>query len=133
MSRFLLLLCFWSLSCLPNTVSAADVTPTAEVRVSPYDSTTTKVTVVSVGTSATKLPTTPLAKRRLVTVQNLGTANVYIGFGTTSAASPALNSSGTEGVALAPWGSLQLNLGPSIFVWGISGTAAQSVRVLEVL
>jgi hypothetical protein len=77
---------------------------------------------VSVGTSATDLVATDLANRKRILVQNLGTKKIYVGnSGVTSA----------NGIEVFSGGSIELDVGPGIDLYAISGTAGQDVRVME--
>lgn len=78
---------------------------------------------VTVGTSEIELPGTPLAGRDTVTIQNRGTSDsIYVGpTGVTTA----------TGLEIGKRSSMTLELGPSVDVFGISGTASQNVRVFE--
>lgn len=79
-------------------------------------------TAVSVGTSAVQIDQ-GTANRRYVLVMNNGTATIYVGKDNTVTTS--------NGIPVSAGSSLSLNLGPSLQLWGISGTAGQDVRVLE--
>lgn len=78
---------------------------------------------VSVGTSATALWSSSLANRRTVLVYNDGSDTVYVGDSSVTT---------SNGVPVAVGSSVSLNLGPGLTLYGISGTAGQDVRTLEV-
>lgn len=64
----------------------------------------------------------PLAGRRLVEVQNLGSKAVYIGFGTVSAA---------NGTRVAAGATYSTELGPDLALKAIAESGTQDVRVLQ--
>lgn len=82
-----------------------------------------KSSSVSVGTSATALWSSSLANRRTVLVYNDGSDTVYVGDSSVTT---------SNGVPVAVGSSVSLNLGPGLTLYGISGTAGQDVRTLEV-
>lgn len=81
---------------------------------------------VTVGTTAVQLDASPLASRKKITVQNLGNKPIYIG------ASDVTVSGATGGTRLSKGSTYELELGPSVALYAISGDAGQDVRVLEV-
>lgn len=100
------------------TKFAAD-TPNPKQLVVASGGTTLDAAAVSVGTTATLVAASD-ATRQSVTLQNLGTADVYFG--------PAAVTTAT-GVKLASNGSLTLDK-QTAAIYAISGSAAQDVRVL---
>lgn len=77
---------------------------------------------VSVGNTATDLVGSDLANRKRILVQNLGTKKIYVGnSGVTTA----------NGIEVFAGGSIELDIGPGIDLYAISGTAGQDVRVME--
>lgn len=77
---------------------------------------------VTVGVTQIALPTTPLANRDELIIQNSGTAPIFIGpTGVTI----------SSGLEIGKRSNGVLKLGPSVDVFGISGTAGQDVRVFE--
>lgn len=64
----------------------------------------------------------PLAGRRLVEVQNLGSKAVYLGFGTVSAA---------NGTRVAAGATFTSDLGPDLALKAIAESGTQDVRVLQ--
>lgn len=79
-------------------------------------------TAVTVGTAAVQIDQ-GTSDRRYVLCVNNGSATVYVGKDKTVTTS--------NGIPVSAGSSLSLNLGPSLQLWGISGTAGQDVRVLE--
>lgn len=79
-------------------------------------------TAVTVGTGPVRIDQ-GTANRRYVLVVNNGSATVYVGKDNTVTTA--------NGIPVAAGASLSLNLGPSLQLWGISGTAGQDVRVIE--
>lgn len=78
---------------------------------------------VTVGVTEIALPTTPLASRDEVIIQNRGTSDsVFIG------PTGVLTTTGLE---IGKRSSATLKLGPSVAIFGISNTASQNVRVFE--
>jgi len=81
-----------------------------------------RATSVTVGTTATKLPATPLSGREVLSIYNNSSNIVYIGHSavTTSTGRP-LPASG---------GAIDLDVSDKLDVYGIS-TASSNVRILE--
>lgn len=77
----------------------------------------------TVGTTEVALPTTALANRRELIIQNLGPVSIYVG--------PTGVSTAT-GIEIGKRSSMTLSLGPSVAVYGISGSAGNNVRVFEI-
>jgi hypothetical protein len=77
----------------------------------------------TVGLTAVELAATPLAGRRFVTIQNEGTADVYIGHANTVTTA--------NGIKISKKSSATFELGEDIDIYAISGTAGQDVRVLQ--
>jgi hypothetical protein len=77
----------------------------------------------SVTTTATALPTTALAQRKKMIVQNLGNKEMFIG-------SAAVTTS--TGARIAAGSNVELELGPSITLYGIVNAGTVDVRVLEI-
>ena len=77
----------------------------------------------TVGVTAAQVLATPLAGRRMVTIQNEGTVDVYMGH----------NASVTtaNGIKISKKSSATYELGEDIDIYMISGTAGQDVRFLE--
>ena len=77
---------------------------------------------ITVTTSATKIPTTPLAGRRCIIIVNISTGTIYIG-----------NSSVTTaiGYQLYTQQSLAIDAGEQIDIYGIAGSSLE-VRYLEI-
>ncbi len=76
----------------------------------------------TVGTSEAALPASALALRKKVLIQNRGTKSIYVGpTGVTT----------STGIEVGKGSTLELNVGPNIALFGISGTAGQNVRVFE--
>jgi hypothetical protein len=81
------------------------------------------VAAVTVGTSAAALPASALANRRTVTVYNNGSATIFLG------PSGVLT---TTGLPVTAGSAFSLDLAAGVVLYGISGSAGQDVRVLEV-
>jgi hypothetical protein len=77
---------------------------------------------VSLGGTALALPSSALAARKYLFVQNLGNRSMYVGPSGVSASS---------GLRLAPNAVGEFRIGPSISLYGISDGTAQDTRVLE--
>lgn len=73
-----------------------------------------KTTVVSVGTTATALPATPVVGRKYIRVQNIGTATVYIGASTVTADTAA-----TGGIQITPYSVWEEDYDNTVIVYGI--------------
>jgi len=81
---------------------------------------------VSVTTSATKLPSTALAGRKYVSIQNVGTITVYIGSSTVTA-----DTASTGGKQLLPYATITRDYDESVDVYGIVATGTCNVIVEE--
>lgn len=77
---------------------------------------------VTVGVTAVALPTTALAGRTRMMVQNVGTKSIFIGDGSVTTA---------NGIEVSKGGTLSLEVGEGVSLSAISGTAGQDVRVFE--
>lgn len=83
--------------------------------------------VVSVTAVATKLPTTPLAGRKTIVIQNLSSNIVYIGSSTVT------TTGATRGHALdTQYDSIAIDLASNVDLYGIAGSASD-VSVLELV
>lgn len=82
-----------------------------------------KATSLAVGTTATAIPTTPLASRKSVIMYNSGTAVIYLG-GT------AVTTSSGLPVGTADY-SPSIDLGTAV-IYGRCSTAGGTIRILEV-
>ena len=81
--------------------------------------------VVSVSTSPTAMPSSPLAQRRVIVIQNLSSNIVYIG------SSDVSTSGGKRGIAMANlYDTLTLEASSDISVYGIAGSTSD-VSILE--
>lgn len=78
----------------------------------------------TVGTSAVELASTPLANRKRIIVQNLGTKSIFLGH--SSAVTTA------SGIEIARGASFELEWGANVDLFAISANAGQDVRVMEV-
>lgn len=77
---------------------------------------------VTVGTTEVALPTTALAGRTRMIIQNRGTKGIHVGpTGVTTA----------SGLGISKGGSLTLEIGEAVSLFGISSAAGQDVRVFE--
>jgi hypothetical protein len=94
-------------------VESADAVPNTAI----------KSSNVSVSNSATLLVASSLANRKLVKIQNAGSRDAAFGTNTVTFAS---------GFRLSPGSYMELELGPSVSLYGITGTGSTDVRVLEV-
>ena len=83
-------------------------------------------TLITVSTTATLIPATAQTNRRRITVQNQGTASVFIG------GSGVTTSGSTKGIELKVGVSLALELKSTALVYGIVASGTQSVVALEI-
>lgn len=84
-----------------------------------------KTSKVTVGSTATKLPTTPLSSRSVITVQNVSDSPIYLGRSTVT------TSGSTQGFVLAgKYSSFTFNLSSAIDLYGIAA-ANSDVIVFE--
>lgn len=77
---------------------------------------------ISIGASATKIPTTALARRKSLWIFNNATNVVYIGDSTVSTA---------NGFPLYPHAVMNIQVEDGIDIYGISSVAAQEIRIIE--
>lgn len=78
-------------------------------------------TAVTVGTSAVALPSSPLAARKVLMVRS--PVDIYLGpSGVTTA----------EGFLVAANTTITLEVGPGLVIYGVCGSAGNSVRVMEI-
>lgn len=82
---------------------------------------TIRQNTVTVGSSATKIPTNPLSNRLSILIMNIGTEAVYIGDSTVTTA---------NGFPIYPRGSLRIDIEDTIDIYGIASTSAEC-RILE--
>jgi len=85
-----------------------------------------KTQTVSVGTSATKLPTTPLVGRAYVSLQNVGSITVYVGDSTVTA-----DTASTGGKQLRPYGIMTRPYDNTVELYGIVSSSTCNVIVEE--
>lgn len=85
-----------------------------------------KTQVVSVTTTATKLPTTPVVGREYVKVQNVGAVFVYIGASTVTA-----DTASTGGIQVPPYGSWIAEYDHTVDVYGRVASGTCNVVVEE--
>lgn len=85
-----------------------------------------KTQVVSITTSATKLPTTPVVGREYVRIQNIGSATVYLGASTVTA-----DTASTGGLQLLPQASWIAPYDHTVDVYGIVASGTCDVVVEE--
>jgi len=81
--------------------------------------------VVTVGTTAVALPTTPLTNRSNMFVQMLSGGQLYLGSATVT------NSGATRGIKIAEGGFVNVDVGPGNLVYGIANAAGKEVAVWE--
>lgn len=104
--------------------SATDVSAASPLPVSEIAAGAVLSTAVTVGTSATALPSSALSSRKSMIVFNNGNTTIYLG------PSGVTTSSGLPVYAGAY--SPAINLGAGVTLYAISGSAGQNVRVFEV-
>lgn len=80
-----------------------------------------KQQTITVGATATKIPTTPLSKRKILLITNISANKIYIG-----------NSSVTtvDGFPLLPWQSARIDIEDNIDVYGVASGNSE-IRILE--
>ena len=83
-------------------------------------------TLISVGTTATLIPGTAQTNRRRITIQNQGTASVFIGGSAVTA------SGSTKGIELKVGTSTPFELKSTALVYGIVASGTQNVVSLEI-
>lgn len=76
---------------------------------------------VTVATSATKIPTTPLANRKVIMIINISTSIVYVGGSSVTT---------SNGWPIYQRAALTLYIEDNIDIYGIAGASAE-VRILE--
>jgi hypothetical protein len=77
---------------------------------------------VTVGTSAVALPSSPLAGRKKLLIQNTSSSDVYVG---------ASDVTTTKGIRIAKGAFMELDIG-DLALYAIAGSAGNDVRILEV-
>lgn len=77
---------------------------------------------VSIGTTATAVPTTALPGRNSMAIKNIGAATVYIGDDTVTT---------VNGYELEAGDSLPIDIGENVTVYGIVASGTVEVRILE--
>lgn len=82
--------------------------------------------IVTVGTTATQLPASNLAGRKLIMIQNVSDKKIYLGSSTVTADETA-----TGGVQLGRGGFVTCEAGPDNDLYGRAGTAGNAVAVWE--
>lgn len=82
--------------------------------------------VVTVGVTASTLPATPLANRKLVFIQHVTDGTVYLGTSTVTADTAA-----TGGFQLGKGGYVSAEAGPADIIYGIGSSATRKVVVWE--
>lgn len=80
---------------------------------------------VSVATTATALPTTALANRKSLLVQNAGNASIWVGSATVT------DTGATAGIEVPKGAFIELDIGPAVSVYGIAVGSAVNANVLE--
>lgn len=85
-----------------------------------------KQQVISVGTSATALPTTALSGRKSIIVKNLSSGVVYIGSSTVTAGTTS-----TGGFQLAQNETFQADIGSNTTLYGIVASSTSNVAIIE--
>lgn len=81
--------------------------------------------LVSVATIATALPTTALANRRSILVQNAGSASIWVGAATVT------SSGATQGIEVPKGGHIELDAGPDVTVYAIASGSAVNAAILQ--
>lgn len=81
--------------------------------------------VVTVGTSAVALPTSPLANRASMFIQMLSGGSLYLGSSTVT------NSGSTRGFMLGNGGYVNVDVGPANLIYGVANAAGKEVLVWE--
>lgn len=95
-----------------------------EVRVANKAESTVLQQIVTVGTTAVALPTTPLAGRKTLMVQMLNSGQLYLGSSTVT------NSGATRGFQLGNGGYAAFDIG-GLALYGVANAANKDVAVLE--
>lgn len=81
--------------------------------------------IVTVGTSAVALPASSLSGRKHILIQNQASASIYLGSASVTA------SGATKGIEIPKGGFWEGDVGPGNVVYGIAGSAGNSVAVWE--
>lgn len=81
--------------------------------------------IVTVGTSAVALPTSPLSNRSSMMIQMLSSGSLYLGSATVT------NAGATRGFKIGDGGFVTLDVGPANLVYGIANAAGKDVMVWE--
>ncbi len=114
---------------VPKTVSVDNFPPqkypmpVTNININPLKG-TAKSNFVTVGTTPTPLPSTPLANRRSMIIFNNGTGTIYLG---------GSDVTSTNGLPVpASTDSPALDAAANMIIYGISSTGTNDVRILEV-
>lgn len=79
----------------------------------------------AVTSSATTLPTSALANRKTMMIQNAGSASFWIGSATVTA------SGATTGIEVPKASFIELEVGPAVTVYGITASGSVNANILE--
>lgn len=77
---------------------------------------------VTIGTTATAIPTSALTQRKILTLKNMGTEQIYIG---------ASDVTTSNGYALDPRDVFEMAIEEEITLYGVSTSGGQDLRILE--
>jgi hypothetical protein len=80
---------------------------------------------IAVATTATKLPTTPLANRKTLMIQNAGSASIWVGSATVT------NTGATTGIEVPKASFMELEVGPAVDVYGVVASGTQNANILQ--
>lgn len=80
--------------------------------------------VMTIGTSAVAIPTTPLSKRRTILIMNNSTSGqiLYIGDNTVTS---------VNGLPLYPRATVRFDIEDGVVIYGISSAAGADIRLVE--
>jgi hypothetical protein len=81
--------------------------------------------IITVGTSAVALPTSPLANRSSMMIQMLSGGQLFLGSSTVT------NSGATRGFMIGNGGFVSLDVGPANLIYGVANAAGKDVMVWE--
>lgn len=109
---------------LGDGTTLTDVTTDGRLETFHAPDSSAQAAAATVGTSAVELASSPLANRKKIIVQNNGSKAIYLGGANTVTTS--------NGICIPKGASFELDWGPNVDLWAISGTAGQDIRVMEV-
>ncbi len=108
-----------------GTTNKAQVNSDNQLRVTASSQTSILVSTTSVGTSATAIPASALSDRKVITIQNTSSTDVYIGHSGVTTSTGILLPKNSDA-------SITIEVTDDVTVYGIVSSGTATVRALEV-